>query len=74
MKQKKQSADDDLEDEYDLEDPFIDDGSEDEYQPDNVSDESDSEWNDSQGVDEDEDTKRLVKEAKRFTRDSKKDW
>lgn len=63
--------DDDLEDDYDLEDPFIDDGSEDEYQPDNLSDESDSEWTESQGADEEEDTKRLVKEAKRFTRNEK---
>lgn len=72
---KKQNIDDedDLEDDYDLEDPFIDDGSEDEYEPDNLSDESDSEWNDSQAVDDGEDTKRLVKEAKRFTKNAKKD-
>lgn len=62
---------DDAEDDYDLEDPFINDDSEDDFQPEN-DDDTDSEWNDSQEIDEDEDTRQLLKEARRITRTQSK--
>lgn len=64
--------DDDEEDDYDLEDPFINDDSEDDFEPD-TDDDTDSEWFDSQETGNDEeDTKQLLKEAKRITRTQKK--
>lgn len=71
---KKQKKDDydslDSENEYDFEDPFLNDDSSDEYQEesDDFSDD-DPDWEDSQN---DEDTKTLMKEAQRFTRGRKK--
>lgn len=59
------------EDEYDLEDPFIDNGTDDEYEAFTDSEESDSDEEDG-GEDIDNNLKRLVKEAKRFTRGKKK--
>lgn len=56
----------DSEDDYDYDDPFIDDSGS-EYSV--SSDGSDTEWEDSQNVEEDsQETKRLLKEAKRFTK------
>lgn len=62
---------DDAEDDYDLEDPFIDDDSEDDFQPDD-DDDTDSEWGDLQEIDEEDDTKELLKEAKRVTKNKTK--
>nr|CAI5834296.1 unnamed protein product [Callosobruchus analis] len=55
------------EDDYDLEDPFIDDASSDAFEPSDDGDDSD--WDeDVESADETEDVKRLVKEANRFTK------
>lgn len=58
------------EDEYDLEDPFIDNGTDDEYEAFTDSEESDSGDEDG-GEDDNVNLKRLMKEAKRFTRGKK---
>lgn len=62
QKPSKQTNGSSSEDDY--EDPFIDDGTEDEYKPDDISSE-DSETDKSA---DEESIKRLMKEAKGFTR------
>ncbi|KAJ8910473.1 hypothetical protein NQ315_015608 [Exocentrus adspersus] len=71
---KRKYTDDDASDDYDYEDPFINDATSDEFELSDDDDESDStDWMDSQKVEEDsEDTKRLLKEAKRFTKAGRK--
>jgi hypothetical protein len=62
------TPDDDEDDDYDYDDPFINDGSSDDYQPtDSGSDVSDG----MSSGEEEADTKRMVKEAKKFTRKKK---
>ncbi|CAG9819106.1 unnamed protein product [Phaedon cochleariae] len=57
------------EDDYDMEDPFINDGSSDDFQPSNDGSDDDTDWEDSQKVvEESEETRRLLKEAKKFTK------
>ncbi|XP_018320868.1 aprataxin and PNK-like factor [Agrilus planipennis] len=60
---------DSAEEDYDYDDPFINDDSSDDYVADD--DDSDSEWNLEDEDFEEEDAKRLVKEAKRFTKGTK---
>lgn len=56
----------DSEDDYDQDDPFIDD-SESDYTASSTG--SDTDWEDSQNVEEDsQERKRLIKEAKRFVK------
>lgn len=55
------------EDDYDFQDPFINDASSDEFEI-SSGDDNDSDWNDSQELDEEsQETRRMLKEAKRFT-------
>lgn len=62
------TPDDDEDDDYDYDDPFLNDGSSDDYQPtDSGSDVSDG----MSSGEEEADTKRMVKEAKKFTRKKK---
>ncbi|KAJ8962504.1 hypothetical protein NQ318_000894 [Aromia moschata] len=59
------------EDDYDYEDPFMDDASSDAFELSSDS-ASDSDWDDSQEVDEEsQETRRLLKEAKKFTKGQK---
>ncbi|KAG5898785.1 hypothetical protein JTB14_010995 [Gonioctena quinquepunctata] len=58
------------EDDYDYGDPFLNDASSDDYEP--TDDDTDDTWEDSQRVEEDsEERKRLLKEAKKFTKGKK---
>ena len=70
---KMRGADYDSEDSYDYDDPFLNDGSSDDYAP-TDSDDSDSEWGPSQPMNEEEkkDLKRMKKEAQKFVK--KKLW
>lgn len=67
---KKKYRDETPEDDYDYQDPFIDDGSSDEFElSEDDDDDDDTDWEDSQVVDEEsQETRRLLKEAKKFTR------
>jgi len=66
--QTKTPDDDDDEDDYDYDDPFINDASSDDYQPtDSGSDVS----HEMSSGEEEADTKRMVKEAKKFARKKK---
>lgn len=64
----EQRNDDDDDDDYDYDDPFLNDASSDDYQPtDTDSDISDG----MSSGDEESDSKRMMKEAKKFTRKKK---
>lgn len=62
-------------DDYDIEDPFINDASSDDFQisGSGSDDSDDTEWQDTQVVDEEsQETRRLLKEAKKFTKKKNK--
>lgn len=62
---------DSSQDDYDLDDPFINDGSSDDFAPSDDSN-SDSDWEDSQEAEEEsQERKRMLKEAKKFTKKGK---
>ncbi|CAG9762125.1 unnamed protein product [Ceutorhynchus assimilis] len=64
--------DDDLDDSYDYNDPFINDASSDDYQPSASINSSDTDLEDSQEIDEEsQELKRTIREAKKFTKTKK---
>ncbi|KAJ8964411.1 hypothetical protein NQ317_015849 [Molorchus minor] len=70
---KKQTADESLEEDYDYDDPFINDATSDEFELSSDEDDEDTEWEDSQMTDEEsQETRRLLKEARKFTRGKRK--
>lgn len=62
-------GDNDDEDDYDLDDPFLNDSSSDDYAP--TDDSSDSGAELSQETQEEDDTRRMLKEAKKFLKKRK---
>ncbi|CAG9856203.1 unnamed protein product [Phyllotreta striolata] len=70
---KKKNYSDSPEDDYDFDDSFINDGSSDDYEAsDDDGDSSDSDWRVSQAEpEESEETRRLIREARKFTKKKK---